>query len=105
MHIYTHDTVAWALSGGACEPRVGAVYIGDRVYIGSQSILAFGTAVGNMVVIAANSFVNRPVPDRTIVAGTPACPIGHVVGDGASVKLVFDRPHQLPPDLATAPTE
>lgn len=90
VHIYTHDTVAWALSGGKAARRTGPVSIGDKVYIGSQCVIALGVSIGDMAVVAANSFVNRDVPARTIVGGVPAVPLGHVVGEGESVELVFD---------------
>jgi UDP-3-O-[3-hydroxymyristoyl] glucosamine N-acyltransferase len=90
VHIYTHDTVAWALSGGKAARRNGPVAIGDKVYIGSQSVIALGVSIGDMAVVAANSFVNRDVPSRTIVGGVPAVPIGHVTGDGETVELMFE---------------
>jgi len=90
VHIYTHDTVAWALSGGKAARRTGPVSIANRVYIGSQSVIALGVSIGEMAVVAANSFVNRDVPPRTIVGGVPAIRLGHVVGEGESVQLVFD---------------
>jgi acetyltransferase-like isoleucine patch superfamily enzyme len=89
VHIYTHDTVAWALSGGKAPRRTGPVSIGDRVYIGSQSVISLGVSIGDMAVVAANSFVNRDVPTRTIVGGVPAVRLGHVIGDGETVELVF----------------
>src|SRR4051794_26501842 len=72
VQIYTHETVAWALSGGVLKASNGAVTIGNRVYLGSQSIIALGARIDDMVVVAANSFVRGVVPTRTIVAGTPA---------------------------------
>jgi len=91
VQIYTHDTVTWALSGGVLKAHTGAVSIGDRVYLGSQSVIALGVRIADMVVVAANSFVRDDVPTRTIVAGMPAVPIGRVDGEGESVRLVFDR--------------
>lgn len=91
VQIYTHDTVTWALSGGVLKARTGTVSIGDRVYLGSQSVIALGVRIADMVVVAANSFVRDDVPTRTIVGGVPAVPIGHVEGEGESVRLVFDR--------------
>jgi acetyltransferase-like isoleucine patch superfamily enzyme len=90
VHIYTHDTVLWALSGGRLLSRTGAVTVGNRVYLGSQSVIARGVSIGDMVVVAANSFVRDNVPPRTIVGGVPAVPIGHIEGDDDTVRLVFD---------------
>ena len=91
VQIYTHDTVHRMLSGGILQRRTGAVSIGDQSYIGSQSIIAAGTRIGSQCVIAANSYVNRSVPDRTVIGGSPARRVGRVEGDGANVRLVFDN--------------
>lgn len=90
VHIYTHDTVLWALSGGTLQRKQAPVRIGDCVYIGSQSVIAAGVSIGSRCVVAANSFVNADVPEATIVGGTPARKIGSVVGEGEQVRMVFD---------------
>lgn len=90
VQVYTHDTVLWALSGGVLPKAYAAVKIGDCVYIGSQSIIAAGVTVGSRCVVAANSFVNADVPERTIVGGSPARRLGMVRGEGNVVQLVFD---------------
>jgi acetyltransferase-like isoleucine patch superfamily enzyme len=100
VHIYTHDTVLWALSGGNSKPRQGPVSIGSCVYIGSQSVIARGVTIDDMCVVAANSFVNRDVPGRNIVGGTPARTIGHVEGEGEAIRLVFHDLKSAPPDLS-----
>ena len=87
VHLYTHDTVLWALSGGVAGKRTGPVLIGDRCHVGAQAVVLPGISIGSMCVVAANSVVNRDVPDRTIVAGSPARAIGTVEGDGAGVRL------------------
>jgi acetyltransferase-like isoleucine patch superfamily enzyme len=91
VHIYSHDTMLWSLSGGQAEKRVGPVAIGERCYIGSQAIVACGVTVGPCSVIASNSFVNDAVPARTVVGGAPARPIGRVEGEGAGIRVIFDR--------------
>jgi acetyltransferase-like isoleucine patch superfamily enzyme len=101
VQVYTHDTVLWALSGGTADVRKGSVAIGNKVYVGSQCVIARGVTVGSRVVIAANSFVNRNIADRAIVGGTPAEVIGRVEGDDANVRLVFTSPKR-PPDLVEA---
>jgi acetyltransferase-like isoleucine patch superfamily enzyme len=91
VQIYTHDTVLRSLSGGALPIRRGSVTIGDRVYVGSQSVIAQGVTIGRKCVISANSLVIDDVPEATIVGGVPAVPIGRVEGEGAEVRLVFTR--------------
>ncbi len=90
VHIYTHDTVLWSLSGGKCKQRQAPVIIGDCVYIGSQSVIAAGVSISSRCVVAANSFVNRDVPEAMIVGGSPARRIGRVVGNGEHVSMIFD---------------
>jgi acetyltransferase-like isoleucine patch superfamily enzyme len=90
VHIYTHDTVLWAVSGGVQAARKGAVSIGSNTYIGAQALIIAGVAIGSSCVIAANSLVNRNVLDGTIVGGTPARHLGRVEGEGANARLVYD---------------
>ncbi len=89
VHIYTHDTVMWALSGGSLGKRTGTVSIGDRCYIASQCVIAPNVTIGQQCLVAANSFVNCDVLDSTIVGGTPAQPLGKVVIDGDHIDLRF----------------
>ena len=81
VHIYTHNTVKWAVSGGKEKYEYSAVSIGDSCFIGPQSIIQNGVAIGKHCVVAANSFVNRDVNDFAIVAGNPAKQIGEVLID------------------------
>lgn len=89
-HIYTHDTVLWALTGGKAPRRRAPVSVGDCCHIGAQSIILPGVTIGSQCVVAANSLVNRPVPSMTVVAGTPARAIGRVEGEGEAVRIVMD---------------
>jgi acetyltransferase-like isoleucine patch superfamily enzyme len=91
VHIYTHDTVLWALSGGAADRRTAPVVIGDCTYVGSQSVVAAGSHIGDHCVVSANSFVKGDVPARSVVAGTPAKVIGRVEGSGLAVAIRYDR--------------
>ena len=91
VHLYTHDTVAWALSGGEAPFRSAPTTIGDRCYIGSQCVVAAGVTIGDQCVIGANSFVNRDVPSRSIVGGSPARRIGTVHVEGDHIDLRYDR--------------
>ena len=90
VHLYNHDTVMWALSAGRVPRRTAGLTIGDCCHLGAQAIVAAGVTVGRQSVVAANSFVNRDVPERSIVAGTPARPIGRGVVDGDEIRLEYD---------------
>jgi acetyltransferase-like isoleucine patch superfamily enzyme len=90
VHVYTHDTVGWALSGGRYPFRRKPVKIGDCCYIGSQSVILAGVEIGDRCVVAANSMVNENVPAQAIVGGTPARKIGHVEYRGEEPTLVLN---------------
>jgi len=91
VHIYTHDTVLWALSSGKYQRKERPVIIGNNVYVGSQSVISLGVTVGNTSVIGANSFVNRDVSPFSIVAGSPARVIGRVIEEDDTMRLEYNR--------------
>lgn len=91
VHIYTHDTVRRALSGGRADYERAPVSIGDCCYLGPQTVVAGGVTIGDRSVIGACSFVNRDVAPNTIVVGSPARPKGRVeVDEDGDVRLIFD---------------
>jgi serine acetyltransferase len=47
-----------------------------------------GISIGDYCVVGANSFVNKDVASRTVVGGTPARPIGRIVGKGKDVRII-----------------
>lgn len=46
--------------------------IGDKVWIGTGSVIVGNIKIGNNVLIAPNSFVNINIPDNSLVIGNPA---------------------------------
>lgn len=72
VHIYSHDTVKWAASGGDESYEYEAVRIGNRCYIGPHSVIAKGVNLGDGCIVGANSFVNRSFAPNTKIAGNPA---------------------------------
>ena len=50
----------------------GALTIGDQTYIGMGAIIFERLTIGNGVTVAGGALVVRDVPDRTLVAGSPA---------------------------------
>lgn len=51
--------------------RKGSPVIGDCVWIGVNATIVGKITIGNDVLIAPNSFVNRDVPSHSIVLGNP----------------------------------
>lgn len=53
-----------------------SITINQDVWIGSSSVILQGVKIGEGAVVGANSTVNKPIDDYTIVAGSPARIIG-----------------------------
>lgn len=51
---------------------VSSVTIGKNVWIGENAVILPGVTIGDYAIIGANSLVNKNVPERAIVGGTPA---------------------------------
>ena len=71
VHIYTHDTVRRALSGGTAQIERRPTSIGSRCYIGPHTVVAKGVAIGDGSVIGANSLVLEDIPPGSRAHGNP----------------------------------
>lgn len=71
VHIYTHETVQWALSGGAAPYEYAPVRIGNNCYIGPQTIVAKGVTIGDGALVGAHSLVLSDVPAGAKAYGNP----------------------------------
>lgn len=71
VQIYSHDSIQWALSGGAAGYDYAATTIGDNSYIGPQTVIAKGVRIGNGCLIGACSLVLTDIPDGATAYGTP----------------------------------
>lgn len=90
VHIYTHDSVEWALTKGAQELRRSPVRIGDCCFVGSHSVIARGVTIGNHCVLGAHSFLDTDLEPFTFAAGAPARVLGRVELDGDDARIVRD---------------
>jgi acetyltransferase-like isoleucine patch superfamily enzyme len=72
VHIYSHDTVRWAVSGGTESYDFRPTRIGSCCYIGPMTIITKGVNIGDGAIIGAHSLVNRDVPTRAKAYGVPA---------------------------------
>ncbi|EKE00958.1 MAG: transferase family protein [uncultured bacterium] len=89
VHIYTHDSVMWALSGGKLGFHKANVLIGNCAHIGAQTIIKAGITIGSYCLIGANTFVNQSVEDYSILAGSPGKIIGKVVLQEEKITLEY----------------
>jgi acetyltransferase-like isoleucine patch superfamily enzyme len=88
--LISHDTVRWALSGGAEDYEYAATRIGDCCFLGSRVVITKGVTVGDRCVIAAGAVVTADLPDQSIAAGVPARRIGEVRIEDGKISLDYD---------------
>lgn len=69
VHILAHDASTCHHLGYA---RIGRVDIGNNVFIGADTVVLPGVAIGDNCVIGANSTVTKSIPDNMVAAGNPA---------------------------------
>ncbi len=70
-----------------CSP----ILIGDNVFIGCNVTILPNVKIGNNVIIAAGSIVNKDVPDNSVVGGNPAKVIGNFNEYVESRKKINDE--------------
>jgi acetyltransferase-like isoleucine patch superfamily enzyme len=78
VQIYTHDTVRWAVSGGKVNYEKSPTRIGNCVYVGPLSVITKGIEIGDHCIISAFSYVDKKIPDFSIVRGQPGKIVGRV---------------------------
>lgn len=80
VQLYSHDSVRWALSGGTAELERAPTRIGARCYLGPNTVVAKGVAIGDGCLIGANSLVLRDVPAGSKAWGSPCRVVGPAEG-------------------------
>lgn len=78
VHIYTHDNVKQTLSSKKLPIERKPINIGNNVYVGPNAVILKGVTIGNNIIIGAFAFVNKDIPDNTIVMGQPAKSVGTI---------------------------
>jgi acetyltransferase-like isoleucine patch superfamily enzyme len=72
VQLYSHDSVRWALSGGAAPYEHARTVVGDHCYLGPNVIVQKGVTIGRGCLVGANSFVTADLPAGTKAYGNPA---------------------------------
>ncbi len=76
VQIYSHDSVDWAVSGGRLPYAYAPTSIGDRCYIGPNTVVAKGVDIGAGSIVGAGSVVLASIPPGAKAAGAPCRVIG-----------------------------
>ncbi len=74
VYFITHDVIHDMLNHREgnefeFEEFIGDIYVGDNVFIGSNSTILGGVNIGSNVIIGAGSLVNKDVPSNSVVGG------------------------------------
>ena len=80
VQIYSHDTVDWAISGGEKKPTRDATKIGDRCFIGPNTVVGKGVTIGDGCVVGANSLVLNDLPSGVKAFGSP-CKVHSILAE------------------------
>lgn len=89
VHIVSHDTVKWALTGGKAPYEYAPIVIGDCCFIGTGAMITKGVTIGHHCVIGANAVVTKDIPDYSIAVGAPARVIGTVIVENDQVRYEY----------------
>lgn len=76
VQIYSHDSIAWAISGRKENYQFAKTIVEDNCYIGPNVVIQKGITIGKGSIIGANSLVNINISDNSKAYGTPIRIIG-----------------------------
>ncbi len=69
VHIQTHSTVKWAISGGQESYEYKSVSIGDNCFIGVGAIILPGVNIGSGSIVGAGTVVTKSCPENSKIVG------------------------------------
>lgn len=103
VHILCHDASTKIFMN---YTKVGNVTIGNRVFIGAESVVLPGVTIGDDVVIGANSTVTHNIPSNSVAVGSPArviCTLEeYIQKEKARMKTapIYDESYTLRKDVS-----
>ncbi|WP_083453486.1 acyltransferase [Desulfatitalea tepidiphila] len=81
--------------------KIGRIHIGPRCFLGDSVIVLPNTIIGAECIIGAGSVVTKDVPEKSVVAGSPAKIICSTedylirLKQASSLKLVFGQDYYI----------
>ena len=88
--VLSHDTIAWAISGGREGYSYKKTIIGDNCFLGTHSTITKGVILGKESVVGAGAVVTKSFSNNSILAGVPAKLIGKTIIDSENGKVTFE---------------
>lgn len=85
VHILCHDASTKMFLN---YTKIGNVTIGNRVFIGAESVILPNVTIGDDVIIGANSTVTHDIPSNSVAVGSPAKVI-------CSIEEYLDKQREL----------
>ena len=70
-HDGTHFMLNCMKDGYKYTERIGCIEIGDNVWVGADVKILYDVKVGNNVIIAAGTMVNKDIPSNSVWGGVP----------------------------------
>lgn len=103
VHVLCHDASTKTFLN---YTKIGRVNIGNRVFIGAESVVLPGVTIGDDVVIGANSTVTHDIPSNSVAVGFPArviCTLDEYLDkekERMKNSLVYDESYTLRQDVS-----
>lgn len=80
VEFITHDVCHYMLNGldknQKYTEKIGCIEVGNNVFIGADVKILYDVKIGDNVIIAAGTLVNKDVPSNVVIGGVPAKVIG-----------------------------
>ena len=93
--ILTHDASLLLFNR---KIRVQKTIIGNKVFLGLNSIVMPGVRIGNRVIVGAGAIVTRDIPDNSVVGGNPArviCSVDEYIAKCEQRHILYDIPDEF----------
>lgn len=88
--ILAHDASLLMHTG---KYRVQKVKIGNKVFLGANSVILPGVTIGDNVIIGASTIVTKDIPSGVVVSGNPGRVVGYVedyISKCENTGILFD---------------
>ncbi|WP_176461233.1 acyltransferase [Lutibacter agarilyticus] len=94
VRLVNHDS-SYANIFGKLPTKYGKIIIESNVYIGVNSIILPGVRIGESSLIGAGTIINKSIPPRSVVVGSPCKIIGTIDKGVEKYIKMIDNDNEL----------